>query len=505
MPIIVQGTENKAQPEINNQSPIVISGHDNGTNTVVRVPSKIVTPGVEPVGPVTAAAPKKVDNGEQPKQGPMLVQNAVPPAPKPAGNAEPPKPNDWRQSWGHVEPQPSDQPRPEPTRTVVKTEAPHKTDGPSKLDLPHANSTKPDPLQTPDRYVKVPTPGGTTVKPQPASDSPKPLQLAKNTMDAESIALKPPAMHMPDLTPPDKGPTAAKTAEIKPSLPLGMGSVAAAQITEPDVVPPPGAKPPPAAQTPSTSVLDGGNAFTPPQPPPTTPSPGKPALQPANYAQGNPPLQLAPPPPPAIAIPMDRGVSSGMANAFTNGGSTRPLPAEFGEPSQPGNAFSPPYPNVAPPQAAMQQVPPNPYHGSSMVAMADRRQPAQVPVQMDQGPSPASNTPQLLAVLRDSLYPSQREQAVESLMAQGGSQAQPQVVQGLLSAAKNDPAATVRASCVRAIAQLQLNTVPVVTLVQSLRNDPDPRVRREAEQALPALTGGQPLLLDPSVRPVSGH
>jgi hypothetical protein len=201
---------------------------------------------------------------------------------------------------------------------------------------------------------------------------------------------------------------------------------------------------------------------------------------------------------------MDRAVPSSMANAFTSAGSTRPIPADFGKPEQSGNAFSAPYPNMAAPQMAVQQAPANPNHGSNMLAMNDRRQP-ELPSLMDQSSKQATSVPQLLAVLKDSLYPSQREWAADSLASQRGSQAQPQVVQGLLAAAKDDPAATVRASCVRAIAQLQINTVPAVTIVQSLQRDPDPRVRREVEQALPVLTGGQPLRLDPAVRPVSGH
>jgi hypothetical protein len=497
MPTIIQGPEAKSQTEAH--MPVVISGHDDGSTTVVHVPSVVVTPGVEPVGPVTPTVPKKV-NSEQPKQGPTLVQNPAPvaqPTPKVVSSPEPPKPSDWRQSWGRVETQPPAQPKPEATRTVVKT------DTPRKLDLPHADTTKTDPLQTPDRYVKVPTPGASTVKPPPASDSPKVLQMTKNTTQPEGSGLKPPAMAMPDVTPP------AKSADSGPDVPLGMGSVAAAKTAEPAVVAPPAGKPQPA---PAANDWDGGNAFTPAQPLPTTPSPGKPAPPPANLAQANltmpsqPPAPPLPPPPGVMPIPMDRAVPSGMANAFTNGGSTRPIPPDFGQPDQPGNAFSPPYPNVGPPPS-MQQAPPITNRGSSQLAMVDRRQPtlpAQAPMQMDQLSS-ASNTPQLLAVLRDSLYPSQREMAVESLAGQRGAQAQPQIVQALLSAAKNDMAATVRASCVRAIAQLQINTVPAVTVVQSLKNDPDPRVRREVEQALPALTGGQPLSLDPAVRPVSGH
>ncbi len=244
----------------------------------------------------------------------------------------------------------------------------------------------------------------------------------------------------------------------------------------------------PQVANPSTSTgWEGGNAFSEPQQPPT------------NYAQQNPMMrQLPPPPQGTMAIPMDRGVPGGLANAFTTPqGSTRPMPPDFGQPSVGPNAFSTPVQ-----QMAVQQMPVNPYAGTAAMAMADRRP---TPVVTDLGPSQGGGTPQLLAVLRDSMYPSQREWAAESLAEQRGSQSQPQVVQALLSSAKDDPAATVRAASVRALVQLQVNTVPAVVVLQALKADPDIRVRREAEQALPALTGGQSPAFDAPVRPVSGH
>ena len=130
-----------------------------------------------------------------------------------------------------------------------------------------------------------------------------------------------------------------------------------------------------------------------------------------------------------------------------------------------------------------------------MAMVAERPLPVQTT--MEPEPIQASNVPQLLAVLRDSLYPSQREWAAESLAALHGSQAQPEVVQGLVTAAKEDPAPSVRACCVRSIVQLRINTMPAVAVVQGLKDDPDPRVRREVEQALPVLTARNRCRLTP--------
>ncbi len=96
----------------------------------------------------------------------------------------------------------------------------------------------------------------------------------------------------------------------------------------------------------------------------------------------------------------------------------------------------------------------------------------------------------MVVALRDSLYPSQREWAAES-MSTVDWRSHPQVVQALMTAAKEDPAATVRAGCVRCLANMNVNTVPVVTVVRGLRNDSDPRVRQEAERALSVLAAGE--------------
>jgi hypothetical protein len=188
--------------------------------------------------------------------------------------------------------------------------------------------------------------------------------------------------------------------------------------------------------------------------------------------------------------PMPTTTDPGMVNAFT------PLPS--GEQvANASNAFysvdpnrgAPPMPASAFP-AGMPQGPagmPNPAMAAAQYAAA-----------MQAGYASAANASQVqqaLATLRDSLYPSQREWAADGLVGMDW-RVNPEVLQGLVTAAHDDPAPTVRAACVRCLARMNANTVPVVSTIQGLRSDADPRVRFEVEQALstlsPSQTGLQP-------------
>jgi hypothetical protein len=98
----------------------------------------------------------------------------------------------------------------------------------------------------------------------------------------------------------------------------------------------------------------------------------------------------------------------------------------------------------------------------------------------------AQPVPKMLSMLQDALYPSQREWAADNL-ASCNWQTHPHVVQALVASAGKDPAATVRAGCIRALARMNVNTAPVITTLQVLRTDPDPRVRTAVEEALATL------------------
>jgi hypothetical protein len=103
---------------------------------------------------------------------------------------------------------------------------------------------------------------------------------------------------------------------------------------------------------------------------------------------------------------------------------------------------------------------------------------------------PAVQIDQHISTLKNALYPSHREMAVIYL---SGCSAQhcPQVVGALVMAAKDDPAATVRAAAVSGLVKMGANTPEVVVVLTHLRNDNDPRVRQEVDQALARMMPGQ--------------
>jgi hypothetical protein len=227
---------------------------------------------------------------------------------------------------------------------------------------------------------------------------------------------------------------------------------------------------------PIVTIPDVRRPPTPPMPPMPVASQGPPGAMPAVPSRAFGPAPVT--------------VDAGMTNAFTAMPSKEQM-------AQAANAFGDGKPMAAGPMMAPRMpsgMMPNP----NMAVAYNQGRPAQLPVMHEMNPQGASgqNIQQMLSTLRDSLYPSQREWAADSL-AMTDWRTHPQVVQALVTAAKEDPAATVRAGCVRCLAKMNVNTVPVVTAVQALRTDTDPRVRQEAEQALSKL-GASPSMVQPA-------
>jgi hypothetical protein len=100
---------------------------------------------------------------------------------------------------------------------------------------------------------------------------------------------------------------------------------------------------------------------------------------------------------------------------------------------------------------------------------------------------PAAEVNRLTAILRSATYPSERERAVNSLTTADW-HAHPTIVPALIQAARDDPAATVRAACVHSLAKLKASTEPVIATLRTLQRDPDARVRQEVDAALVALS-----------------
>jgi len=90
---------------------------------------------------------------------------------------------------------------------------------------------------------------------------------------------------------------------------------------------------------------------------------------------------------------------------------------------------------------------------------------------------------QLIKVMRESPYPAQREWAAQSLTSFEWRD-HPQIVLALIQSASQDPAASVRAGCVYCLGRMQAAVEPVFGTLHVMRNDTDPRVRAEVEQAL---------------------
>jgi hypothetical protein len=223
-------------------------------------------------------------------------------------------------------------------------------------------------------------------------------------------------------------------------------------------------------------------------------------------------------------------------------------PTEAPNPTWYVNAFSPPLPPNAVPEAAMQQrqlvqmTPPGypgmPYPNQAMVGyqyMGPQMGYVAVPVQMPgrgavpmgyNGPLPPSPfgnqqpsmpmmaqgyapmmmpnygnaamdrpgmspnavyaTQQAVLTLRTSIYPTQRETAVQQL-AVCDPRSNPQIVQLLLKTATEDSAPTVRASCIAGLSLMGVQGEMMMQICMQLKNDPDPRVRQEAIRALARL------------------
>jgi hypothetical protein len=321
---------------------------------------------------------------------------------------------------------------------------------------------------------------------------------------------------------PDRG----ASADPRNQIPLGSRSVLSASgkpgaivyvpvpmMTQPQLRRAPVAPQPPAPQI--------------PQPPRAPVLPG--TVDEANaFGAGTPPV---PPPPPQPGI---TGVSNafgapvqdnGEGGAFMprRGGATPPQMARMPYPPVPGQGmypvpnnqmmaqgygYPPPYYNQAAPgayqtpynPALAQGTYPPPYAVAQARQAANPYPAAQAPTAPSQARSdivPAGYTGsksaeqpagdeiarQLTRILQESLYPSERERAADNLATRDW-HTSPAVVDTLVKAAQEDPAATVRAACVRGLARMEVNTVPVHNALQALQTDQDPRVRREVEQAL---------------------
>jgi hypothetical protein len=485
----------------------------------------------------------------QPTPAPTAAPSKPTPPPTTVVKAatEPPQPRDWRESWGKIEPwkgttqtnaaKPTDTPKSTDTTTTSKPVARK----PAPLDLPK----QPDPLKNPDWYgemalkkkpvnSKIPD---EALKSAPAPDknvaaqnTPKPLPVPvpdKNVVAQNTPKPLPPlpppqtTAPTPAVQPTPPAPAAEEYITVSPTQPHGR--VVQVPADDPNAFEP-SAPPPPrpgAQQQPKLNAFDRDDGSPPPRSGmpmmagvPQGPMPmGAPLM--GAMPMPMPPMPPMPPRPPMPPPMVDSGVPSGMANAFTLTATRRPIPADFGGTPQEPNGFgnaepqmegpgSPPQAYVVPRSGMMQPPYPgmqnsprppmavNPLMGVPQGAVASGR--PMTPVE------PPAGVPQLLATLKDSLYPSQREGAADKL-SELNWRMQPQVVESLTKSARDDPAATVRAACVRALGHMKVDTHEVVVLMQDLKSDRDSRVRQQVDETLNLL--GPAARQDSGVRQVS--
>lgn len=390
-----------------------------------------------------------------------------------------------------------------PQKAVVQRTPPSSAQ-PTQAEVVAAPS-KQDVAQT---YSKVPT-----TLPVAAPAKPVIVQAAAKPNAPDAAADKADILATPEKFAPADGkrrgkvtPSAAATEpQADPNgLPPGSGSVLAARNglqgpiafvpVQTPVVPKPWRPPvPPDPKTPEAPQLNAFvNAFT---PPPQAKGAGAPPMYGPPMAMGYPPPGM---PPYAMmnpaAMPSPYAMPPYVAmNPYYVPQNLPPgygypvMPAGYGYPMPP--AAMPGMPGMSP-RTYSGPLPPDPF-GTNRPQMPIQPvgyvQPVayapQAPTAPQDAMAPAAQIESLLSVLHDSAYPAQREMAANWL-AQCDARAHPQVIAGLMQAARQDPAPAVRAGCVANLMRMNVSTPSARGLYEALRTDADPRVREAAEAAL---------------------
>jgi hypothetical protein len=423
-------------------------------------------------GPVITTGPAITASGTPA----VTVVNTKPVKEPKVAQAEPSMLDKWRESWGKA-----DKPKaPEPKKEdVVKVSEPKKAPEPTRPvpppDLPHVDTTpkKPDPLLSdPTQFVKKPLDEKLPKAAVPPTDLPKMPGAESLGAGSRSITDSGAVTNAPN-------PVAMMPANMGPAPRAPQPIWRVPQAPQP-VNPGPGA---------ALEANQGGigyNAFT--------------------------PYEYVPPAPGSAAQGM-------LGNAFSSDLDPRPAAGVFG-PSGPPAMMMPP-PGSGPMHAGL---PPAPYGPvvrmpsapGSANPMGKETQLAMLPPQRNTGvvqtgyqapAAPASTgmgPQQLTGMLRDALYPSQREWAADKLSALDWKK-NDAAVEALTKCVHDDPAPTVRAACIRALAKMKADSYAAVSAVQAAKKDADARVRAEAEQALGVLTPGAtaPAPLPAAVQPAS--
>jgi hypothetical protein len=136
--------------------------------------------------------------------------------------------------------------------------------------------------------------------------------------------------------------------------------------------------------------------------------------------------------------------------------------------------------------------------GIAPAGHALQRYPAQQRSLMQPSWNGSSDPQELFTQLRDAQLPSQREWAAIRL-AELDWHKHSGVVEALVQAAKEDPAASVRSGCIHCLANMNAKLASVIAVLSALKGDSDPRVQHEASEALARLAP-VPMRLDTAVQ-----
>jgi hypothetical protein len=370
-------------------------------------------------------------------------------------------PTDWHQSWGKADD--------------------HKSHRAALVQLPQADPNVKDPLKDPESLNQYPfekkSPAaakagsgvGTTQDPpgtampvastSEAKSSTKPGTDSKSSRgffgmvrsSSRSVASTRPADPAPMVAPGAAGPESVVIIEGTPA----EGMIYTANAPNPNGVGAQAAQPAPRKRswfsgfnfnTPpwETTQPDTGNAFTPAQP-------RQPPRQEVNAFAGVPADQ-------AVAMVQEVYPPSPYGNLAQHMPMRPPMARRDDAAANTGMVYaSAPNSMMVPPDGVVMTVP--------------------TQVMME------SDTSRMLQALQFGPYPSQREWAVEGLAASDWRH-DPTIVPALVKAAREDPAATVRAACVRCLVKVNTGNRAVMAVVESLKADPDARVRQEVDIAL---------------------
>jgi hypothetical protein len=381
----------------------------------------------------------------------------------------PSDPSDWRKSWGQSS---------EPPRTTTSALA----GGVRDISLPHSDSKRPDPLQMPEDYRSRMSDIVPTTKKQDSTKTDDDKSKPKTTTS-----------YLPSLQPiPVADSTRARTASEssiarrtettdRRTMQTATSSADSHEVGRVQSLSVPVVSIPEKREelTPVTQTLTQGTPTYIRQDEPT--------------ARGRTTWPAATPAP----APLDPSVVNAFSHVPTTEEVVRGSNAFATMPSGPvnlpsGNMHRGQYPNYANAMAMArtQSMMANPaVQGTAQWGYQTETQAMAVSHSATSGLGTQPISPESkywLDVLHDSLYPSQREWAAETLSALDW-KSNPKVVQAMVAGAREDPAATVRAACVRCLTKMKANSKEVLAAIAALKNDTDPRVRQEADQAILAL------------------